>query len=254
MSRRGCSPGGHRSLVPAATARPVPTADRSGPRGSPDGVGGAVPCVVPSVHRGRHRAHDHADTPRLLKHALRAGRSQVQVLSSRPMASYGRSQVPGKPNRAQPAGLRSWRPGYATTGTSRTGCTGSVTSPSVKTPPRSEPATASASWPPCAPQSRRTYGCLAQRHPHHQRPHLHPSDAIEDDLVPLAQLEPLFFTDPHDDPSPRGTRDRGPHGLSEAATLGWTLVAQDASSNGRAPPPHQGGGDRSSCGSPAMPN
>jgi hypothetical protein len=51
--------------------------------------------------------------------------------------------------------------------------------------------------------------------------------AIEGDLVPLAQLEPLT-ADPLDDPSPR-VRATAVRGLSKADTLGWTRVAQDES-------------------------
>jgi hypothetical protein len=51
--------------------------------------------------------------------------------------------------------------------------------------------------------------------------------AIEGDLVPLAQLEPLT-TDPLDDPSPR-VRATAIRGLPKADTLGWTRVAQDTS-------------------------
>lgn len=51
--------------------------------------------------------------------------------------------------------------------------------------------------------------------------------AIEGDLVPLAQLEPLT-PDPLDDPSPR-VRATGVRSLSKADTLGWKRVAQDTS-------------------------
>lgn len=51
--------------------------------------------------------------------------------------------------------------------------------------------------------------------------------AIECDLVPLAQLEPLT-ADPLDDPSPQ-VRATAVRSLSKADTLGWTRVAQDTS-------------------------
>jgi hypothetical protein len=51
--------------------------------------------------------------------------------------------------------------------------------------------------------------------------------AIEGDLVPLAQLEPLT-ADPLDDPAPR-VRATAVRGLCQADTLGWKRVAQDAS-------------------------
>lgn len=51
--------------------------------------------------------------------------------------------------------------------------------------------------------------------------------AIEGDLVPLAQLEPLT-ADPLDDASPR-VRATAVRGLSKVDTLGWTRIAQDTS-------------------------
>jgi hypothetical protein len=51
--------------------------------------------------------------------------------------------------------------------------------------------------------------------------------AIEGDLVPLAQLEPLT-ADPLDDDSPR-VRATAVRGLCKADILGWTRVAQDTS-------------------------
>jgi hypothetical protein len=71
--------------------------------------------------------------------------------------------------------------------------------------------------------------------------------AIEGDLVPLAQIEPLT-ANPLGDPSPR-VRATAVHSLSKADTLGWTRVVQDTSPIGARLPPHQGGGHQSSCGS-----